>query len=124
MANIVSGEQRLATEFSSEDRKKLCEDWAKTGLTKSEFLRQHNLPWSFFAWCRELLPNTNRPGPKATKDDWIKVVPKNNSIDKQQNSNLLELRILCSAMVINLQIPQNQVIDFIKELSDAAAVIR
>lgn len=71
--------------LSTDEKKKLCEDWQKTGLSKSAFMREHNLPPVFNHWCNKFLP---KPGsvkissiaPIAGPDDeWLKVTTINSA---------------------------------------------
>ena len=69
MTEIKQSLKSLATQFTLEERKKLCNTWVKTNLSKSEFIRQNNLPYSFFAWCKKLLINTPLTTAKSSTSD-------------------------------------------------------
>lgn len=120
-----------ATQFAREERKKLCNAWVKTNLSKSEFIRQNNLPDSFYAWCKKLLinkPLTTAKSSTSDGDAWVQILPKNtttNNIDQPSAAlELVELKLTCNNLGVKFSIPSDQVITFIKELSNATTVIR
>jgi len=114
------------SKFTLEQKKKLCADWAKTNLSRSEFIRQNNLPKTFHLWCNDLLP----PGHKQKKRDvnkWIQVIPKikPDKLDQQQSDlSKVEVKIVCNDFQMSLSVPTNKVGTFIKELFNASTVIR
>lgn len=131
MTEIKQSLKSLATQFTLEERKKLCNTWVKTNLSKSEFIRQNNLPYSFFAWCKKLLINTPLTTAKSSTSDgdaWVQILPKNtatnNIYQPRAALELVELKLSCNNLKVKFSIPSDQVITFIKEISNAATVIR
>lgn len=125
-----------AANFTLEDRKKLCNAWAESNLSRSEFIRKHQLPKSFHNWCYKLLP------PEQTKEiennivnqeQWLQVVPQekaeenhkaNFPISRPIETELIQVNLHCNNIKFNLSLPIEQVIIFIKELNDATTIIR
>lgn len=125
-----------AANFTLEDRKKLCNDWAKSNLSRSEFIRKHDLPKSFHHWCNKLLPLEQD---KKIADNvvdpaqWLQIVPqkntaKNHKRDILETSSIateqIQVNFDCSNLKFNFNLSIEQAITFIKELNDATTVIR
>lgn len=115
-----------AAKFNFEERKKLCDSWTKTNLSRSEFIRQNNLPYSFHSWCRKLLTNKPLSAAKSSTSDgdsWIQILPKDNVTNIIEQPKTV-LKLTCNNLEVNFSIPNDQIITFIKELSNATTIIR
>jgi ACT domain-containing protein len=123
MTETLNSYNKAVKQFTLADKQAICEAWTKTGLSKSAFIRNNNLPWSFFTWCNKLLPNSND---KINKS-FVQVITKDkNSILSvpMQPINNIEIKIICNAMTINLSLPKIELINLLKELSNGTAIIR
>lgn len=112
--------------LSIDEKKKLCGDWQKTGLSKSAFMREHNLPPVFNHWCNKFLPKpesakTSSTAPIAGPDDeWLKVATlKSTSKTHNINEQLIEFGLVCYDLKLNFCMPMAQIINFVKELRHA-----
>ncbi|MBY0415070.1 MAG: hypothetical protein K2Q18_12945 [Bdellovibrionales bacterium] len=115
-----------SAKFTFEERKKLCDAWAKTKLSRNEFIRQNNLPYSFHAWCRKLLTNkslTAAKSPTGDSDSWIQILPKDKVVNIIEQPKTA-MKLTCNNLTVNFSIPSDQIITFIKELSNATTIIR
>lgn len=125
-----------ATNFTLEDRKRLCNEWAKSNLSRSEFIRQHRLPKSFHNWCYKLLPSEQFKeieNDVVNQDQWLQVVTQeelkvnckaNSSIPNAIGAELIQINLQCNNLKFNFKMPIGQVITFIKEINDATTVVR
>ncbi len=123
MAETANPSNKANKQFTLAEQQAICEAWTKTGLSKSAFIRNNNLPWSFFTWCNKLLPNSNDQANK----DFVQIIPKEkNSVLNApvQPINNIEIKIICNAMSINLSLPRIELINLLKELSNGTAIIR
>ncbi len=123
--------EKLAAKFTLEERQKFCNAWSKTNISRSEFIRRNKLPKSFHYWCNQLLttqPQIQEKCVTTDNDAWLQILPKNglsNTLERPQTTvEIIDLKLKCNNLEINFKIPHNQVITFIKELSNATAVIR
>ena len=125
-----------AANFSLEDRKNLCNAWAKSNLSRSEFIRRHELPKSFHNWCYKFLPieQTKAIESDAVKQEqWLQVIPQeeleesckvNAPAANPISPELIQVNLHCNNLKFNFKMPIEQVIIFIKELNDATTIIR
>lgn len=113
--------------YTLDEKKKLCEAWQKTKLSKSQFMRQNSLPSAFFEWCNLVLPVTNNnKDPSQLKDNWLQVVQSDTSKNICSNipSDPIEFKLTCHTMEFSFCMPLKKIISFIKELNYATTVIR
>ena len=128
---IAMGNNKIKRNFTLEDKRKLCETWTKTTLSKNAFIKKHKLPRTFFSWCNKFLPNQSKEDTKiatVNNGQWLQVIP-NNSSSKQRALEIkglgpIKIELCCNNIALNLTIPAEQVITFIKELADATTIIR
>ena len=113
--------------LSAEEKKILCEDWQKTGLSRSVFIRERNLPPVFNHWCNQFLPKPEKSTANSTLSDdkWLKInavkpISSMPMLDKQQ---LMEFGLTFNALKLNFSMPMEQVIHFIRGLHDATTII-
>jgi len=104
----------------------LCEAWKKSNLSRSEFIRQHNLPQSFHYWCNKLLTNnfalkTTKVNSNATEHirqqksetsmpnnndsassgtSWVQIVPKYKQTELQSCPDISHYSDLIKAEII------------------------
>ena len=113
--------------LSTDEKLKLCQEWQKTGLSRSAFMRERNLPPVFNHWCNKFLPKPqptkiNPIDPVIEKrSDWLEVKPTNSVLSelKPADPQLMEFGLTCHDLQLNFCMPMGQVINFIKELCDA-----
>ncbi len=134
VANTLA--KNLTTPVSLEDRIKFCKAWQKTNLSRSEFMRQHNLPSTFHSWCNKLLnsakpTNTAKASSTAlTEETWMQIIPNNASSDYrphlQSSTQQLptEFKLICNDIRFSFCMPMDQIVNLIKELCDATTTIR
>jgi hypothetical protein len=120
--------------LTPEEKRQLCIDWRQSGLSQSAFMRERGLPSVFTHWCKKFLsrPKDNSRQSKATEagladNDWLSI----NSIcaDMQHTpisngERLIEFSVKCNDMSLSFGLPIFEVVNFIKELSNATTVIR
>ena len=107
MATITKSSSNIYY-LSLEEKKKLCDEWQKSGLSRSAFMRERNLPPVFNHWCNKFLP---KPGsakissiaPIAGPDDeWLKVTTINSASKIHQiNDQLIEFGLIWALVQIN-----------------------
>ena len=128
---IVQSKQ-AALLLSCEDRKKICEAWSKSNLSRSEFIRRNNLPNAFHNWCNKLLSNAQVPARKETlpisKERFIEVVP-----DAEPNNGPILINKAPETILVNINtkelcctvnVPAEKLLTVLKEICHAAATIR
>jgi hypothetical protein len=126
--------KKPASSISLIERKRLCEAWQKTNLSRSEFIRRNGLPDSFHSWCTKLLSSTN---PKKimntatgikTDEKWMQIIPSNVSNDYQPHiqtsQRSTEFKLICNDINLSFCMPMDQIINFVRGLCHAATVIR
>lgn len=131
----VIGVTSAGKKFSLEDKIRLCKAWNKTKLSRSAFMREHDLPKTFHNWCNKFLTtlkpikNKNKTGSKITKQ-WIPIISKpdnnNTHTEEKQEEQARNLKLYFKLAEVELTCCMSieQAIVFIKELSHATTVIR
>jgi len=130
MATITKSSSNIYY-LSLEEKKKLCEEWQKSGLSRSAFMRERNLPPVFNHWCNKLLPKSSpvkiaSAGPVIEPNsDWLEIKPTNSASLKQKLSDpqLMEFVLTCHDLQLNFCMPMAQVINFVKELHHATTIV-
>lgn len=110
-------------------KKELCELWKKSpGISRKEFCRQQGLSdATFYRWCRKFFPKTKSSHEKLKnkKANWIPInLPQQNN-KPSEISKIITLELLFPnnlKATINVEI--NEIVDLIKELSNANTIIR
>jgi len=133
---MVAVPKKAQSAFSLEEKKKFCEDWRKTNLSRSEFIRRNNLPSTFHGWCNKLLENplpvkTSKASPiMQDNDKWLQLTPGNSSNNPQsqqkqvKSQDSTEFKLICNDIRLIFCMPMDQIILFTKELYHATTTIR
>jgi hypothetical protein len=128
--------KKLTIPVRLEDRIKFCKAWQKTTLSKSEFIRQHNLPSTFHTWCNKLLGGTKSANAQqisaATQPDesWAQIIPNNVSSNYRPSLQSgapqapTEFKLICNDINFSFCMPIEQIVNFIKGLCHATTAIR
>ncbi|MFA6038520.1 MAG: hypothetical protein WC748_10420 [Legionellales bacterium] len=117
--NTESNKRKL----SWESKVALCHEWKKSGGTKSEFCRKHDLTISaFYSWCDKLWPKDRKIKSKLTP---VRIIELDSIKNHQQmHDGQINLKLLLPNATMHMTLPMTSAITFIKELCDAVAVIR
>lgn len=120
--------------LTPEEKKQLCIDWRQSGLSQSAFMRERGLPSVFTHWCKKFLsrPTNNlkqakETGPALADNEWLAInsICANMQHTPISNSErLIEFSVKCNDMSLSFGLPIFEVVNFIKELSNATTVIR
>lgn len=121
MTDSTADVSNLKKTFSLEEKQELCQEWQKTNLSRSQFIRQNNLPKAFHTWCNKFLGQQLAPTENAA---WLPIVAKAKRKTLMSETAQLELKISCAGMLISLSIPNSQATNFIKEIANAGPAIR
>jgi len=96
--------------LSWEDKVNLCNDWKKTGMSKSEFARRNRLGISVFCkWCKDLWPDETKSPIKKAKEnnnsDWVQINNKAESLTilPKTSSSAVEIKFP-NGLVISMSI--------------------
>ena len=113
--------------LSKEDWRKHCHGWSKSGLSKTEYCRRHDLSKdNFYYWCKKILPtNKGAASENRLRSNFVPVVSKSASEQRSTVNHLvmLELRYP-NDLKVNLELSESTMVTLLKELGNAAAIIR
>ena len=125
--------QAIIYPLSVDEKKKLCEEWQSTGLSRSAFMRERNLPPVFNNWCNKFLA---KPQPVKTpmvepvtepNSEWLELKSANSASSikqKPREPQLMEFGLSCNALKLTFCMPMEQVINFVKELCHATTTVQ
>ncbi len=96
--------------------------WQKTCLSKTEYCRQHNLMIdNFYSWCYRLKKKEERDA-RYKRDAFIPIVAKEPPVES--NDKIIAELLLSNDMRLKMSLHPKMLLKLIRELSDAATVIR
>ena len=104
---------------SWDEKKILCEEWKISNKSKRDFCKEKNIPIAtFFAWCNKLWPEEKKASRQLLP---VKIKP----CDFTDKSDQTEFEIiLLNGSKLHFRLATKKIVSFIKELSDAATIIR
>lgn len=95
----------LSKKYSIEERQSHCEDWHKSGLSKSEYCRQSGLAVSTLSkWLNEINPKLNMQ------------IPQRSTISNNAASPGLEIILVSGTRLRFIRTPLSEIVCFIRAL--------
>jgi hypothetical protein len=114
-----------------EEKIALFKLWKRSGISRSEFIRRHNLSKTFHYWCNKLRPKIlttdNLSTSAATLESFVPVVADtsaNHVATSVINPEKVELSLSADAMQIKLNLTIEQAISLIRGLNHANTIIQ
>ena len=96
--------------------------WQKTTLNKTEYCRQHNLVIdNFYSWCYRFKKKEKRDA-RYEINVFIPIVAK--ELPEDANDKIIAELILLNDIRLKMSVYPKALLKLIRELNDAAAVIR
>lgn len=96
--------------------------WQNTSLSKTEYCRQHNLIIdNFYSWCYRFKKKEERAA-HYKRDAFIPIVAKEPPVEP--NDKIIAELLLSNDIRLKVSLHPKMLLKLIRELSDAAAVIR
>ena len=110
-------------QLSPDERRALCQQWKTSGLSRSEFCRQHGVPLSsFHHWLSGKSLNGVRLNLKKNQD-WVPVTVKETPDPITEEPLLLEM-VLPNQIRLKLSVTSSKINSIIEELSHANTALR
>jgi hypothetical protein len=107
------------TSFRAKEWRDCCLTWKKSSLSKAQFCKAQGLDVKkFYYWCRRFCPENNEAAPTH----FVPIVSQEESMDK--NTCISLVLLLPNQTQLTFQVAEERLVALVKELSDAAAVIR
>lgn len=138
MATTAINSRNPGNILTWEDKRKLCEAWKKTNLSRNAFIKKHSLPHAFHYWCNKLWPgkklstnhtkNVSLADSATDNEQWMQVIPtetpKVQCLLPTDKPETIKVALRCNNIDLKVNIPIEQIITFIKELANATTAIR
>jgi len=110
-------------QLNPDERRTLCQQWKTSGLSRSEFCRQHGVALSsFHHWLSGKRLNGVRLNLKNNQD-WVPVALKTTPDPITEETLLLEM-ILPNQIRLKLALPSSKINSIIEQLSHANTALR
>ncbi len=110
-------------QLNPDERRALCQQWKTSGLSRSEFCRQHGVALSsFHHWLSGKRLNGARLNLKYNQD-WVPVTVKKTPEPITEEPLLLEI-VLPNQMRVKLAVKPSKINTIIEELSHANTALR
>lgn len=110
-------------QLNPDERRALCQQWKTSGLSRSEFCRQHGVALSsFHHWLSGKRLNGARLNLKYNQD-WVPVTVKKTPEPITEEPLLLEI-VLPNQMRVKLAVTSSKINSIIEELSHANTALR
>ena len=110
-----------SAQLSVQQKLDYCSEWEKSGLSKIQFCRMHNISLSAFKYWRTHIYTKRKKQNQSSS--WAPVVAKSQAIMKKECALQLEFE-WPNKVVLRVSLSSDHAVQFIQELSHAIAVVR
>lgn len=119
MSKMLEGDVIDTGKLSEEEKRGYYMAWVASGLSKSQFCREHGLPVdALHYWHRKY------KGEVVNGPSFSRVMVKSQSVETLYESTIDVGMRLPNEVQLQMSMPARQLVVFIRELCDATAIVR